>query len=817
MTAVQGGIGGLAAARALQQVGITVVVYEGDSNCFVDSPPANAAKGQDSPERNSALPRNKLGYGLTLNYCNGKGPLHSLGLLERCVAQDTTSLFHWMFDGKGNILGYYGRHFSGSQSSRQPHTPAVSTSAAASDSDKSKNELRFSRGSLRIPRAALRRMLFESLEDRSLVVQFDKALVGLTETVDGVQLRFADGTQAHCDVCVGADGIRSLVRCHRDRAWNCLPHKKSGLDSATSSAVADPAPTLVPDLDPLPAAHRAMLLGMMASNRELGLQYLRVTVLIGISKYSPLQTGPRGGRGVGPGGLDLDLVTEGGFYTVDGTNRLFVMPYQQHAGGSAPGMASEQLTMWQLSFLEPSEEAALRYKYPTDDRQAAVGGQVVGDSYLRFQCERYLEEARKRLYGDSASSLPPHVGVIAALLEETPLEQVWCNLLYDRPQHLALWPGRVDLPAAASNPAFLCTEQARNMDVTATGGRIVTTAAVTPAVVPAASTSASASASASVSVVAGSRVTVAGDAAHCMSMFKGQGANQALHDGPLLARCLQGIEQERGMLGADSAEFRVKLITMIRNYEREMTFRANRHVEASREAAAFMHSSRVLTHDAALYGVQGVTTNTRVSFGQIKARAKGKTAKEGATAGAGPGMGSFLMDLTERLITHLQKGGRGAQAEAMESQSAARASSMLFREPFALIQEKGGDLEAHRATSSVDIEHAAAVRALFAGSSAPGADSAEADRGGVDACGSDPFDGVFRVLLSQFYQHLHAGTASIGTTSAAAAAAAGGGSSSSSSVSVNCLFAHIRQSTDYLEQYYAQHLGLPLPLVVEQE
>ena len=40
--------------------------------------------------------------------------------------------------------------------------------------------------------------------------------------------------------------------------------------------------------------------------------------------------------------------------------------------------------------------------------------------------------------------------------------------------------------------------------------------------------------------VLGSRVTLVGDACHPMSMFKGQGANQAMADAPLFTECLQG-------------------------------------------------------------------------------------------------------------------------------------------------------------------------------------------------------------------------------------------------------------------------------------
>lgn len=69
-------------------------------------------------------------------------------------------------------------------------------------------------------------------------------------------------------------------------------------------------------------------------------------------------------------------------------------------------------------------------------------------------------------------------------------------------------------------------------------------------------------------------VTVLGDAAHPMTCFKGQGANQALKDGLTLADCL-----EKGGVN----------FTSLRRFEREMTQRAAPRALASRQAARDLH------------------------------------------------------------------------------------------------------------------------------------------------------------------------------------------------------------------------------------
>lgn len=84
--------------------------------------------------------------------------------------------------------------------------------------------------------------------------------------------------------------------------------------------------------------------------------------------------------------------------------------------------------------------------------------------------------------------------------------------------------------------------------------------------------------------------TLIGDAAHPMSPFKGQGANQALLDALALAR-----EIYRGCNNPKSQWRKIGIRESVLNeFESEMLKRANIKVKDSAEAAAFLHSDIVL-------------------------------------------------------------------------------------------------------------------------------------------------------------------------------------------------------------------------------
>ncbi|KAH9257016.1 hypothetical protein BASA81_004837 [Batrachochytrium salamandrivorans] len=84
-----------------------------------------------------------------------------------------------------------------------------------------------------------------------------------------------------------------------------------------------------------------------------------------------------------------------------------------------------------------------------------------------------------------------------------------------------------------------------------------------------------------------SRCTVLGDAAHCMSPFKGQGANQALVDAISLARRLSTVF-------GPFATGENHVCQQLREFEAELVTRAGEKVEASRIAAKYLHSKDAL-------------------------------------------------------------------------------------------------------------------------------------------------------------------------------------------------------------------------------
>lgn len=247
------------------------------------------------------------------------------------------------------------------------------------------------------------------------------------------------------------------------------------------------------------------------------LHYLDVAVIIGISSIA------------------CPLLTDKGYYIMDGQRRLFTMPFLSSTGDKA-----QPLIMWQLSFAGLSEEQSTLLR-------ALTHAELIADALQRVE-----------------GWFPAVHRLISATLPG----EVWATPLYDR------------------DP----------MDVTAVHRTAST-----------------------------HRVTVLGDACHPMSMFKGQGANQALEDAPALtAMLIKALEREHGKKLTKSSGAKRKrdaisddvaftrdtdgcllstlplrvLSSSLRTFEREMVARTSKKVLASREAAAYLHSQRIFDEAA---------------------------------------------------------------------------------------------------------------------------------------------------------------------------------------------------------------------------
>ncbi len=198
------GVGGRALALFLQKAGIKADVYE-------------------------AYPYVKgVGGGLNLAP-NGMWIMDALGLAERIKQIGTSTPVGQFENGKGKLLGQikYGDVSTYGQ-------PAISLS-----------------------RAALNELLADELKAKNIPVHYEKKLVRVEETADGVIAYFADGSSAKGDILVGADGVHSTVRQY------LLP---SGPSPEFVGVVAVGGFTALKDLPPISEAKKAAMTYVFGTN-----------------------------------------------------------------------------------------------------------------------------------------------------------------------------------------------------------------------------------------------------------------------------------------------------------------------------------------------------------------------------------------------------------------------------------------------------------------------------------------------------------------------------------------------------------------------
>ena len=263
-----GGIGGAAAAVALQRKGFEVIVLEADS-------------GFDA---------RKQGYGLTIQ---GHGATQAMGI--SLAQDDAPSTSHYSFDAHGHILGFYGEAFGSKSKGRQ----------------ESKDSGRF----IHIPRQMLRSRILD--EVRPGTIRWGSKLKSYACWRDGAEPKpkkpnpHRDGDATRGGARGGAQGGRSGVTV-----------------TLTDGTTLDAA--LLVGSDGIFSTVRRQL--ELPGDR---LNYVGLVVVLGIVE-----------------GVSIPLAERRIFETVDGTTRIYAMPFTTSS------------TMWQLSFPRAEEEARRLCKDP---------------------------------------------------------------------------------------------------------------------------------------------------------------------------------------------------------------------------------------------------------------------------------------------------------------------------------------------------------------------------------------------------------------------------------------------------------------------
>jgi len=238
-------------------------------------------------ERDACQASRREGFGLTLSY-NPKGPLNHLGILEQVAQQDCPSRSHYIFQPDGIVCGYYGNAFLPGRGTGQ-------------------------RGNIRIPRQRLQQIMTNRF----------------VELLEQTKTEFCSSSGGH-KIFWGHEltGIREVEGSEKKVEVELTTNSNNNNNNNSSNNNNPTTVTILKkNFDLVIAADGVRSAVVKSLAPKCRPKPLHVMLILGITDN-----------------FHHPLLTERGFYVLDGKHRLFTMPYE------GDSYASERRIMWQLSY-----------------------------------------------------------------------------------------------------------------------------------------------------------------------------------------------------------------------------------------------------------------------------------------------------------------------------------------------------------------------------------------------------------------------------------------------------------------------------------